>query len=182
MVTAKTIANGIVRAVCILAAIYVVLYFLTQIRSVIIYLVVALILTLIGNPIVAFLKRRLKFNNVLAVAVTLLLFLLVIAGFVMMSVPLILNQGKNLELLNTAEIEQNITRLVAQFKHFLEQHNIDSAQLLDQNGASKLNLKFIPNFFNAILGTISSFWGWIGFSHVYHILLSKRPRHVFQWI
>ena len=157
MITSRIIANGIIRAVGILAAIYVMLYFLMEIQSVLIYLLISLIMTMIGIPIVAFLKRRLKFNNVLAVAVTLLLFLLVIAGFVMMSVPLILNQGKNLALLNTGEIEQNLTRLIMKIKVFLDDRNIDSSQLSTSNLTSKLNLNFIPNFFNAILGALSSF-------------------------
>lgn len=157
MVTSRTIGNGILRAVGILTAIFVSLWFLWQIQSVIIYLIVALILTLIGNPIMAFFKKRLKFNNIFAVIATLLIFILIIGGFIMMSVPLIINQGQNLALLNTREIESDITKLISQITVFLEQHHIDSSQLLKSNITSKLNFNFIPNFLNAILGTISSF-------------------------
>ena len=157
MVTSKIIANGILRAIAVLAAVFIGLYFLWLIQSVLIYLMVALILTLIGSPMVSFFKRKLKFNNVFAVIATLFIFLSIFAGFIMMSVPLIINQGQNLALLNTKQIEQNITQLVTQITIFLEQHNIDSSQLLKANVTSKLNFNFIPNFLNAILGMLSSF-------------------------
>jgi|SRR6218665_88633 len=157
MVTSKTIANGILRAIGVLAAVFIGLYFLWQIQSVLIYLLVAMILTLIGNPMMAFFKRRLKFNNIFAVITTLLIFISIIAGFIMMSVPLIVNQGQNLALLNVGEIEKDITQLVTQITIFLEQHNIDGSQLMKANLTSKLNFNFIPNFLNAILATLSSF-------------------------
>ncbi len=158
MITSKTIAYGIVRAVAILATAFVVLYFLYMISTVIVYIVLALVLTLIGTPIVQFLHRRLKFNNTLAVIVTLLLFLSVLAGFFFMSVPLILDQGQNLALLDTNQIEQKISLLITQVKSFLESHNLDSKQIMDQsNLSSASNFKFIPAFINGILGTLSSF-------------------------
>ena len=155
--TSKTIANGILKAIGVLAAVFIGLYFLWQIQSVLIYLLVAMILTLIGNPMMAFFKSRFKFNNIFAVIATLLIFISAIAGFVLMSVPLIVNQGQNLALLNTRAIEENITQLVTQITIFLESHHIDSSQLLKANVTSKLNFNFIPNFLNAILGTLSSF-------------------------
>jgi len=157
MVTSRIIANGILKAIAVLAAVFIALYFLWLIQSVLIYLMVALILTLIGSPMVAFFKRKFKFNNVFAVITTLIIFLSIFAGFIMMSVPLIVNQGQNLALLNTKQIEENITQLVTQITIFLEQHNIDSSQLLKANVTSKLNFNFIPNFLNAILGMLSSF-------------------------
>jgi predicted PurR-regulated permease PerM len=75
-----------------------------------------------------------------------------------MFIPLILSQGQNLSLLNTAEIEKNIIQLADQIGVFLESHQIDSAQILKEaNITSKINFNIIPNFLNAIIGTISSF-------------------------
>ena len=158
MVTSKIIANGILRAIGFLVLIAASLYFLYLIQSVIIYLVAALILTLIGNPILDFLKKRLKFKHTLATIATLFIFILFIAGFVLMFIPLISSQGQNLSLLKTTEIEKSITQLVDQTAAFLESHNIDSEQMLKEaNITSKINFNFIPNFLNTVLGTISSF-------------------------
>jgi len=158
MITSRIIANGILRAISTIVLVALILYFLYQIQSVLIYLTVALILTLIGNPILDFFKRRLKFNHIFATITTLFLFILIIAGFIMMFIPLILSQGQNLSLLNTAEIEKSILQLLNQIAAFLESHQIDSAKMLKEaNITSKINFNLIPNFLNVILGTISSF-------------------------
>lgn len=158
MITSKIIANGILRAISTIVLVALSLYFLYQIQSVLIYLIVALILTLIGNPILDFFKRRLKFKHVFATIATLLIFVFIIVGFIMMFIPLISSQGQNLSLLNTTEIEKNTLQLINQIAAFLESHNIDSIKMLkESNLTSKINFNFIPNFLNAVLGTISSF-------------------------
>jgi len=158
MITSKIIANGILRAIGFLVLAAISLYFFYLIQSVLIYLVVALILTLIGSPILEFFKKRLKFKHMLATIATLFIFILIIAGFVLMFIPLISSQGENLSLLNTAEIEKDINQLINQTAAFLESHNIDSKQMLKEaNISSKINFNFIPNFLNMLLGTISSF-------------------------
>jgi predicted PurR-regulated permease PerM len=157
MITSKTISNGILRALLTLTFCGLVLFFFYQIQSVLIYLVVSFILTLIGNPILDFFKKRLKFNHIVATIATLFIFILIIFGFIMMFVPLVLSQGQNLSLLNTAEIEKNILQLINQITTFLDAHQIDSAQVLKEaNITSKINFNFIPNFLNTILGTLSS--------------------------
>ena len=158
MINSKTIALGIAKGFGIIIFVALALYFLYLIQSVIIYLVVSLILTLIGNPILDFLKHRLKFNHVAATITTLLFFLSIIAGLIMLFVPLILDQGRNLSLLNTAEIEKDIIVLKNQFGAFLESHNIDSTSFFSEaNIPSELNFSFLTNFFNSILGMISNF-------------------------
>ena len=157
MITSKIIANGILRAIGFLVLAAILLYFFYLIQSVLIYLVVALILTLIGSPILDFFKKRLKFKHTFATIATLFIFILIIAGFVLMFIPLISSQGENLSLLNTAEIEKDINQLLNQTAAFLESHNIDSKQMLKEaNISSKINFNFIPDFLNILLGTISS--------------------------
>lgn len=156
--TSKIIANGILRAIGVLVLISSILYFLYLIQSVLIYLVVALVLTLVGYPILDFLKRRLKFNNTIATITTLLLFTLILAGLIMMFIPLIVSQGQNLSLLNTAEIEKSFVSLSENFSLFLEKNHIDSKKMMDQSGlTSQINFAFIPNFFNSFINALSSF-------------------------
>lgn len=158
MVHSKIIGNGIVRGALILAGIVLLLYVLYLIQSVLIYLIVSLILTLIGIPIITFLRRRLKFNNIFATITTILFFVLIIAGFVMMFIPLILDQGQSLSILNIKSIESTIVNLTDQAAAFLDSNGIDSSKALKtSNLTSKLNLNFIPNFLNSVLATVSSF-------------------------
>jgi predicted PurR-regulated permease PerM len=156
--TSKILANGILRALGITVAIALLLYFLYEIQAVIIYLVVALILTLIGNPIMDFLKRRLKFKHTLATVFTVFFFVLIIIGFLMLFIPLVIDQGQNLSLLNTTEIETNSLRLMNQVVVFLESHHIDAKAIIkNQKVSSIINIDFIPNFLNYLVDTISSF-------------------------
>jgi predicted PurR-regulated permease PerM len=154
----KIIGNGIVRAVFILAGFLLILYVLYLIQSVLIYLIISLILTLIGIPIIAFLQKRLKFNTIFATITTLFVYVLIIAGFVMMFIPLLLDQGQNLSILNIQSIENTITDLTNQVSVFLDGHGIDSDSAFEASTlTSNLNLNFIPNFLNSILSTVSSF-------------------------
>ncbi len=158
MINSKIIALGILKAIGILVIIVLSAYFLIQIQSVIIYLITALIITLIGNPIQNFFKRRLKLNNIFSTIATLLVFVCIIIGFLLMFVPLIIAQGQSLSLLNTVEIEKSLNMLVTQINAFLSSHNIDTAHLLNPSElSSKIDYNIIPNFLNVILGTISSF-------------------------
>ncbi|TRW25948.1 AI-2E family transporter [Flavobacterium zepuense] len=155
MITSKTIANGIVRAVLILAAIFVGLLFIYQIQTVLIYLFVALILSMIASPVVYFLKRKLRFPHVLAVIVTLVFFISLLAGFIMMFVPLIVTQSENLSLLDTAKLEADVNQLITQVNDYF---GIDAQKLIkDANLTSKLNFNFIPVVLNSILGILSGF-------------------------
>lgn len=156
-IRSNTIALGLVKAVGILVAIIIMLYLLYMIKAVLIYLLVALILTLLGSPILRFLKRKLKFPNTLAAASVLLLFILVIVGFVMMFIPLVIAQGHSLSVLNASEIEQNLMTLYNQWLAFLESHNVDSQKLIKESDiSSSLSFAFIPAFFNSLLGILGN--------------------------
>ena len=158
MITSKIIALGILKATGVLVGIALLLYFLYLIQNVLIYLIISLILTLIGNPIIDFFKRRLKFKHLFATIATLLIFISLIVGFIMMFVPLIIAQGQNLSLLNTTTIENNLTTLISQIAAFLERHNIDSAKLFKENDIiSKFNFNYISDFINLLLNALSSF-------------------------
>lgn len=157
MISSRIIAQGILKAVGTLVLIALLLYFLSRIQSVLIYLLVAFILTLIGNPIVMFFRKRLKFSNTIATIVTLLIFFFIFIGFILMFIPLISSQSQNLSLLNTVTIEKNTFQLIEQVSVFLEKYHINSTAFLkDAKLASRINFNFIPNFLNILLGTISS--------------------------
>lgn len=158
MKTSNIIANGIVRALGIVTLIGLLLYFIYQIQNVIIYLIIAIILSMIANPIVEFFKKRLKFSNALAVSTTLLLFILLLLGLISLFVPLILSQGDNLSLLDTKSIETKLVHLYGQLDTYLGRHNIDIERIINETDlTSKLKFNYLTDFFNSVMGTISSF-------------------------
>ena len=85
--TPKIISDGILRAIAILAGIALLLLFLYKIQSVLAYVTIAVVASLLGRPIVLFLRRRLKFNNTLAVIVTMLFVIGIIAGIIALFIP-----------------------------------------------------------------------------------------------
>lgn len=157
MITSKTIGNGILRALIIATGAVLLMYILYLIQPVIYFLFIALIVTMIGNPIVRFLETRLKFNHIAAVVVTMIFFILLLAGFIMMFVPLIISQSENLSLLDTNKLQNDLTQLAERLNHYFSDRNIDTENLLkESNIASKINLNFIPNFLNSFLGTLGN--------------------------
>ncbi len=154
----NTISNGILRALAFILGIALVLYFLYQIQSVIVYVAIAAVISLIGRPIILFLRRRLKFNNTLAVIVTIILLLGIFIGLMGLFIPLIMKQGQNLSLLNINELQNNIENLYAEIITYFDLHQIDVEQSLkDSNLLSKIDFAIIPNFLNSIVSGLGSF-------------------------
>ncbi|MFL9845543.1 AI-2E family transporter [Flavobacterium rhizosphaerae] len=165
MVTSKTIANGIVRAVAILAGLYVLLLFIFSVKTVLLYLFIALLVSMIASPVVQFLKRKLHFPHILAVVTTLVFFILLMAGFIMLFVPLIISQSENLSLLDTDKLEQDVMSVVGEINNYF---GIDTKKIIsDADLTSKINFNFIPNLLNSILSILSNFG--IGFASVLFI-------------
>lgn len=157
MVQSKAITTGILRAVAIIVLVALVLYFLYRIQVVFIYISIAIVLSLMGNPIVEFLRNRLKFSNTLAVCATLFLFVSLLAGLIMLFVPMLISQGNNLSLLDTKQIEERLVALYTQLGDYLGKHNVDIDQIFKKKElASKFNFNWLTNFFNSVLGTVSS--------------------------
>lgn len=156
--TSKTLANGILRAVGILVLIALSLFIIHQISTVLVYLAVSLIVALIASPIVKFLKRKLKFKNTLAVITTLLFFILLLAGFILLFVPLIINQVDQLSLLDINSLKQNYTTIIDQLTSYFAKYNIDLSKSLDSTTmVKKIDFDFVPNLINGIINALGNF-------------------------
>ncbi len=153
--TSKTIANGILRALGIIIGIFLLGYFLYTIQSVIVYIVIAGILSLIARPIIIFLRRKLRFPNTLAVIFTMILMLSLLSGLIIMFIPLVAEQGKSLSLLEVDKLQNNVQEIFNQITSYFSSKGIDVlSELKNVDFASQF--KEIPNFLNAILGAVGS--------------------------
>lgn len=154
----NTITNGILRAVAIILGVALLLFFLYQIQSVIVYIAVAAVISLIGRPIVFFLEKKLKFKNTLAVILTMVLLLSIIIGLVGLFIPLVIKQSKNLSLLNIDQLQINTENLFKQIINYFNLHHIDvESSLSASNWFSKINFSMIPEFLNSIISGFGSF-------------------------
>jgi len=154
----NTISNGILKAVAIIFGVALLVYFLYEIQSVIGYIAISAVISLIGRPIVLFLERRLKFKNTIAVIVTIVLLLGLFIGLVGLFVPLVIEQGKNLSLLNIEQLQINIENLYTEIITYFDLHQIDVEQSLKESELlSKVDYSIIPDFLNSVIGGLGSF-------------------------
>jgi len=164
----RVITKGIVYAVLVLAAIALLFYFLYTIQLIIVYITISIVLTMIGTPIVDFLRRKLKFKNTSAVITTLLFYGLIIFGFIMMFVPLVTSQGEKLSLLDVNTFQTQLSELTVEAKNYLNTKGINGDKVLkESNVISKLNFNFLSDFLNSLLSTISNLG--IGLASVFFI-------------
>jgi len=154
----KIIANGILRAIAIVVGISLILFFLYKIESVIIYITIAAVISLIGRPIVRFLREKLKFNATLAAISTMLIFIGLITGLVGLFIPLLAEQGHNLALLDIDLLQHNIQDLYHQIMMYFDIETIDIENSLKESDVlNKIDYSLIPNFLNQLVSGLGSF-------------------------
>ncbi|WCO00374.1 AI-2E family transporter [Psychroserpens ponticola] len=153
----KIIANGILRAIAILLGACLILIFLYKIQSVIVYIAIAGVISLIGRPIVLFLRRKLKFNNTIAVIITMVLFIGLLLGLIRMFIPLVVEQGENLSLLDIDELQRNAENLYSEIITYFDLSKVDVEQSIKDSGMlSKLDYSILPNFLNSFIEGLGS--------------------------
>lgn len=154
----NTISNGILKAIAIILGIAFLFYFLYQIQSVIVYVAIAAVISLIGRPIVLFLRRKLKFKNTIAVIVTMVFLIGLFIGLVSLFIPLVIEQGHNLSLLNIEQLQSKIEDLYREIIAYFDLNKIDIEESIkDSNLLTKLDYSIIPNFLNAVVSGLGSF-------------------------
>ncbi len=151
----KILANGILRALGILVGIFLFGYFLYAIQSVIIYIIIAGILSLIARPIILFLRRKLKFPNTIAVVFTMILMLGLLTGIIILFIPLVTEQGKSLSLLEVDKLQANVQEIFNQITAYFSSKGIDVLGEL-KNVDFVSQFKEIPNLLNSVLGAVGS--------------------------
>ncbi|MEN8825290.1 MAG: AI-2E family transporter [Wenyingzhuangia sp.] len=154
--TAKIISNGILRTIAILAGLAGLTWFVLQIQTVIIYIIISAILALISRPFIRFFKQKLKFNNSLSVITTILIYTVLIVILVNLFAPLISKQSENIALLNSEEFKGNIEKLRKEVNDYLILNHIDVLEKT-QNIDFLPGIKNIPNVINFILSKLGSF-------------------------
>lgn len=154
--SSNKITYGILRALGIVIGILILLYFLYKIQSVIIYIIIAGVLSLIGRPLILILRKKLKFPNTLAVITTMFLMLSILIGIITLFIPLIVEQGKSLSLLHLEQYEQNLEDVIEQLSIYFSSKGIDIIDALKGLDITS-QFKAIPNILNSILESVGSF-------------------------
>jgi predicted PurR-regulated permease PerM len=175
---AKEISNGIVRAVLQLTGLCILIWLLLQIKTLLIYMLIAGIVSLIGRPINQFLTGRLKLKNVLATSITIVFLLWVLVSIFSLFVPLLIQQGENLSLLEVNELKENIETLIQEIGLYF---NLDNSfwqqQFSVDNLFQNINLGLLPELLNQTLELLGGFT--IGlFSVVFILFFFLKDSHL----
>lgn len=150
------IARGILKALAVITVLSLILFFFYKIQSVLIYLIIAIVLSLIGRPIVDLLVKKLKFPNIVAVILTMIIFLFVILGIISMFIPLIKEQGHNISLLNTEELRDRILNLFKEIDLFFASRRINIFGEF-KNIDLTSNISSIPSLLNSLMSVVGTF-------------------------
>ena len=152
------ITKGILKSIGYIIGVLLLLLFLYRIQTIILYVVIAAIISLIGVPIVNFLKNKLKFNNTLAVIVTIVVLIGLLSSLIGLFIPLVVEQGHNLSLLNINELQSTFESLNQKVIDYLSNKNIDvNESLMKSNLFSKIDYSIIPDFLNSVVSGFGSF-------------------------
>ena len=153
------VPNSLLKSIFYLISMILIGYIIYELKIIVGYLIIASILTLLARPVVKLLSSKLKFGSTLASIVAISFILIVILGIISLLIPLVLEQGKNLSLLNVNAFQDKINTLYIEFNGYLNKFNIDLSQsLIDIEGLTKNSVEAIPVLLNSvgsILGSIT---------------------------
>jgi len=138
-------SNSILKTILKIAGLSLLIYVVYKVHILIIYLLIASILSLIFRPVFNFFTHKLKFNITLASIVTLLLIILILAGLISLLIPLVLEQGKNLSLLNVNALESKFNLLFSELNNYLTRFNLNiEDSIINVEEFSKQSIQAIP--------------------------------------
>jgi putative membrane protein len=160
---ANTLAQGILKAVGVITGVVLLCWGLYQLQNVLLYVILASILALISQPMVRFLKRRLKFKNTIATITAISTILCFFAGIISLFIPLLLSQGKNLASIDFQSLNKNIHLffdkiLVSVGLSQLESNIGDIPEILNLQDVSSVVNNFLGMVSNLGMGLFSTFF------------------------
>ena len=150
-------SKELVKSAITLSFLGLLVWVLFKIKLGLLYVFIALILTLIINPLNKFFKCKFKINNtlssIISISILISFFSLVIGLFV----PILSKQGRNLSLLNTNEFREKFESTRVSILKYFESQNISLLDFFtDLNLISEIDFSFVTKLFNSIISQIGS--------------------------
>jgi len=125
--------NKILEAVFVLSGIALVLYFLFEIKQILVYLIISIIVTIIGQPIVNTLNKISikghKMPHSISAVIAVLIFIMFISLLAISLIPLINEQANSLSLLSIEKIEANLIHGMSHLNDWLVNFGFSKIQL-----------------------------------------------------
>ena len=174
----KEITKGIFWAILQLTGLCIITWLLFQLKVLLIYMVIAGIVSLIGRPINQFLIQRLKMRNILGTSITIIFLLGLLISLFSLFVPLLVQQGENLSLLEVDLLKNNIETLVEEISIYFQLDNsFWQQQISVDNLFQNVNFGLLPELLNQTLELLGGFT--IGlFSIVFILFFFLKDSHL----
>ena len=151
----KELTRAIVQAFLVIILLIGLYQVIVSIKSVLLYLLIAAVVSLIGRPIAQLLKR-IKFGNTISSVTAIVILMTTFFGIVSLLLPVIFEQAKNLSLLNVNAFEDKATKLINELNIYLSDYGIDLQSWVDISLA-EFDYSFLPDAINSVLNGLSGF-------------------------
>lgn len=151
----KELTRAIVQAFIIIVLLIGLYQVVLSIQSVLSYILIAAVVSLVGRPIAQLLKR-IKFGNTLSSVTTIAILMTTFFGIVSLLLPVIFEQAKNLSLLNVNAFEATATKLMNELSIYLLDYGVDLQSWVDRSLA-EVDYSFLPDAINTVLNGLSGF-------------------------
>lgn len=157
-ITAKAISFGLLRAIAILGLIVLVLWFIFKIKVLILYIGIAAVVSLIGRPLMLFLRKRLKMGNTLASMGTLLAVIAFISLLLWIFTPIVIEQSKNISEIDFDLVKKDLNELNIQASEYLGVEKINIVEAAKRTPlVQNFDTEFIPSFLEIFFNNFGDF-------------------------
>lgn len=156
---AKTISKGILQALAAVFGIMLLLFLLYKIQSLLLYLFIAGVISLIFRPVVYFFKHRLKFSRNLSAFITLLLIGSLFALILWLFVPIILEQSKNISEIDFEMVKTDLNELSIQASEYLGVEKINIIEAIKRTEfVREFDSEIVVSFVDVFVNNIGKFF------------------------
>lgn len=157
--TGKIISLGLLRTLAVLGLLVIFLWFIFKIKILILYIGIAAVISLIGRPLLLFLKRRLKFNNTLAVIFTLLAVVAFVCLLLYIFVPIIVEQSKSIAEIDFEVVKRDLYELNMQASDYLGVEKINIIEAIKNSPAvENFDTELVPSFLDIFFKNFADFF------------------------
>ncbi len=156
------VMNKTVKAVLVIIGLIALIGALWYLRAILFYLLVAVVLTLIGRPLMNFLERvsirGFRLPPAVCALITIVIYLLVFVGFVSLFIPLVVQEIRILSQVRISEVIFSLQEPLKGFEHWLEENklveNISLPMIIQEQLAGVIRVGDIPSFFGTLVGKL----------------------------
>lgn len=158
--------NGKIKYLFIAIGVIIVLSILWFFKSIITYILISAVLSIVGKPLVDFLNRihikKIRLPKAISALVTLVVLWTILLMFFKFFVPLVVNQASELSTIDADTITSKFQEPLQKINTLIEQYKVPGTDFktvedyISEKAISFINGTFIANFFSSIIGIMGN--------------------------